>query len=73
MVSRMTSAFPVPVFSDSPPACCRLSIPSTFRRCRPKDQPEMIRTVRSYLRSTQCRPDMARSCFQHEDVQYAAG
>ena len=41
-------------------------------RQRPKDQPEMMRQVRSYLRSSQRRPQVVRNYFQHEDVRYAA-
>ena len=41
-------------------------------RQRPKDQPEMMRRVRSYLRSTQRRPQVVRNYFHHEDVRYAA-
>jgi transposase len=41
-------------------------------RQRPKDQPEMMGRVRSYLRSTQCRPQAVRSYFHHKDVRYAA-
>jgi len=40
-------------------------------RLRPADQSEMIANVRSYLRSTQKRPDIVRSYFEHEDVRYA--
>lgn len=41
-------------------------------RQRPKDQPEMMRRVRSYLRSAQHRPQVVRNYFQHKDVRYAA-
>lgn len=41
-------------------------------RQRPKDQPEMIQQVRSYLRSTQRRPQVVKNYFKHKDVQYAA-
>ena len=41
-------------------------------RQRPKDQPEMMQRVRSYLRSTQHRPQVVRNYFQHKDVRYAA-
>lgn len=41
-------------------------------RQRPKDQPQMIRQVRSYLRGTQRRPAKVRNYFQHENVRYAA-
>jgi transposase len=41
-------------------------------RQRPKDQPEIMEQVRSYLRSTQCQPQIVRNYFQHEDVRYAA-
>jgi len=41
-------------------------------RQRPKDEPEMLRNVRSYLRSTQRRPDIVCSYFEHETVLYAA-
>lgn len=41
-------------------------------RQRPKDQPEMMGRVRSYLRSTQRRPQVVRSYFHHKDVRYAA-
>jgi hypothetical protein len=41
-------------------------------RERPRNQPEMIRKVRSYLRSTQRQPHIVRSYFQSEEVAYAA-
>lgn len=41
-------------------------------RRRPGNQSEMICDVRSYLRSTQRRPDVVKNYFQHETVQYAA-
>ena len=39
---------------------------------RPKNQPEMMQQVRSYLRSTQRRPQVVKNYFKHKDVQYAA-
>ena len=41
-------------------------------RQRPKEQLEMIQQVRSYLRSTQRRPQVVKNYFKHKDVQYAA-
>jgi transposase len=41
-------------------------------RQRPEDQGEMIDTVRSYLRSTQRRPDIVQRYFDEEHVRYAA-
>ncbi|MHB0947185.1 MAG: IS630 family transposase [Sedimentisphaerales bacterium] len=41
-------------------------------RNRPQDQPEMMRQVRSYLRSTQHRPQIVKNYFKHKDVHYAA-
>jgi transposase len=41
-------------------------------RQRPKDQPEMIAGLRSYLRQTQVRPPLVRNYFRHPDVAYAA-
>jgi transposase len=41
-------------------------------RRRPQDQQEMISDIRSYLRSTQRRPDIIRNYFQEEHVRYAA-
>jgi transposase len=41
-------------------------------RRRPSDELEMISNVRSYLRSTQRRPDIVRAYFQEEHVRYAA-
>lgn len=41
-------------------------------RRRPKNQREMAGDTRSYLRSTQKRPDVVRSYFQGEHVLYAA-
>ena len=41
-------------------------------RRRPKDKPEMDADLRSYLRSTQRRPDVVRSFFQERHVRYAA-
>jgi transposase len=40
-------------------------------RERPRNQPEMIRNVRSYLRSTQRQPQIVRSYFESEEVAYA--
>jgi transposase len=42
-------------------------------RQRAKDQWELISNVRSYLRSTQRRPDIVKAYFQEEHVRYAAG
>jgi len=41
-------------------------------RQRPANQPQMMSAVRSYLRSTQRRPDIVRSYFEEEHVRYAA-
>ena len=41
-------------------------------RQRPKDQPDMMQRVRSYLRSAQHRPQVVRNYFHHKDVRYAA-
>jgi hypothetical protein len=41
-------------------------------RQRPRDQAEMVSTVRSYLRSTQKQPQIVQQYFQQEDVLYAA-
>lgn len=41
-------------------------------RRRPGDQSEMIRDVRSYLRSTQKHPQIVMNYFQEEHVAYAA-
>ena len=40
-------------------------------RQRPRNQPEMIRYVRFYLRSTQRQPDIVQSYFQAQQVSYA--
>lgn len=41
-------------------------------RQRPKDQPELLSNLRSYLRTTQRRPAKVRSYFQEKHVSYAA-
>lgn len=41
-------------------------------RQRPKDEPEMLRLVRGYLRSTQRQPGIVQNYFEHESVCYAA-
>jgi transposase len=41
-------------------------------RERPHDEEEMMGTARSYLWSTQRRPDIVRSYFQEEHVRYVA-
>ncbi len=41
-------------------------------RRRPKDQPDMINNVRSYLRSTQKQPEVVKRYFHKENVRYAA-
>jgi len=46
---------------------------NALSRRRPRDRDEMMGDVRSYLHSTQKRPDIVRSYFEHEDVKYAAG
>lgn len=37
---------------------------------RPNDQPEMMQQIRSYLRSTQNRPQVVRNYFKLQDVRY---
>ncbi|MFZ5500626.1 MAG: hypothetical protein ACOY58_01760 [Candidatus Micrarchaeota archaeon] len=39
---------------------------------RPSTKSEMVADVRSYLRSTQKRPDIVRNYFNEEHVRYAA-
>lgn len=41
-------------------------------RRRPANEPEMLRTVRGYLRSTQRQPALVRNYFNAPHVQYAA-
>ncbi len=41
-------------------------------RQRPRDEREMLTSVRSYLRSTQRQPDIVQRYFQAPSVQYAA-
>jgi transposase len=41
-------------------------------RLRPQNREELVSTVRSYLHSTQKRPDIVQSYFLQEDVRYAA-
>lgn len=41
-------------------------------RRRPRTKPEMVADVRSYLRSTQKRPELVRNYFNEEHVRYAA-
>lgn len=41
-------------------------------RQRPNDQAEMMKQVRSYLRSTQGQPQIVKNYFKHKDVCYAA-
>jgi transposase len=41
-------------------------------RQRPRDQRQMMHLARTYLRSTQRRPDVVRNYFQEEHVRYAA-
>jgi transposase len=41
-------------------------------RLRPIDQPQMLDMLRTYLRSTQRRPQIVRSYFRAKDVAYAA-
>lgn len=42
-------------------------------RQRPRDQKQMMHLARTYLRSTQRRPEVVRRYFQEEHVRYAAG
>jgi transposase len=41
-------------------------------RQRPEDQQQMMHLTRTYLRSTQRRPDIVRRYFEEEHVRYAA-
>jgi hypothetical protein len=41
-------------------------------RERPADLKQMMHLARTYLRSTQRRPDIVRNYFQEEHVRYAA-
>jgi transposase len=43
---------------------------NTLGQQRPHDKKEMIGELRSYLRSTQKRPDIVKSYFQHPSVTY---
>jgi len=45
---------------------------NAFRSAHPRNQPEMMQGVRSYLRSTQKRPDIVRNYFHEKHVRYAA-
>jgi len=45
---------------------------NAFRGHHPHTQPEMMSGVRSYMRSTQRRPDIVRRYFQEKHVKYAA-
>ncbi len=44
---------------------------NAFRHSHPRTQPEMMRGVRSYMRSTQKRPDIVRRYFHEKHVRYA--
>ena len=41
-------------------------------RQRPANQRQLIHLTRTYLRNTQCRPDIVRHYFEEEHVRYAA-
>lgn len=45
---------------------------NAFSGHHPHNQPEMIKGVRSYMRSTQKRPDIVRRYFHEKHVRYAA-
>ena len=45
---------------------------NAFRSHHPHNQPEMMHGVRSYMRSTQKRPDIVRRYFHERHVRYAA-
>jgi len=45
---------------------------NAHERQRPRGQSEMMGNARSYLRSTQRRPDIVESSFQEEHVRHAA-
>ena len=45
---------------------------NAFRSHHPRNQPEMMQGVRSYMRSTQRRPDVVRRYFHEKHVRYAA-
>jgi len=41
-------------------------------RCRPHDQNQMMRNVRSYLYSRQRKPHVVKKYFEADSVRYAA-
>jgi len=45
---------------------------NAFSHRHPRNRDEMIGDLRSYLRSTQRRPDIVQAYFHHKDVIYAA-
>jgi len=46
---------------------------NAVRRQRPRNENQMIKNVRSYLRKRQNQPEVVQRYFQKESVQYAAG
>ena len=46
---------------------------NVFRVARPRNKTQMVSQVRTYLRSTQKRPDIIINYFREKHVQYAAG
>jgi transposase len=64
---------PLPTYSPNlnPGEYLNQDVKGTMRRQRPHDPKEMVGHLRSYLRSTQRRPDVVRNYFHHPDVRYA--
>jgi transposase len=64
---------PLPTYSPNlnPGEYLNQDVKGTMRKQRPHDQKEMLCDMRSYLRSTQRRPDIVKNYFQHPDVRYA--
>jgi transposase len=64
---------PLPTYSPNlnPGEYLNQDVKGTMKKQRPHDQKEMVGNLRSYLRSTQRRPDIVRNYFHHPDVRYA--
>jgi transposase len=64
---------PLPTYSPNlnPGEYLNQDVKGTMKKQRPHDRKEMVGNMRSYLRSTQRRPDIVRNYFQHPDVIYA--
>lgn len=72
---RRIELFTLPGYSPelNPDECLNNDVKGNAGRRRPENKQELVTQTRSYLRGTQCSPQVVRNYFREEHVRYAAG